>query len=171
MTEHPQPRWFDKATHPLVALAVIAAGFAAIIGGYFGVSGTPLVAKQLPYLISGGLAGIALVFVGGLLLGVRDLARLASRIDGSEEQVNELHAVLLTAAGEFADRPEGALAGAPDDVVVVLNGGKTAHRPTCSVVAGKEGLQTLSLAAVEASGNGLRPCKLCDPPLAGTPQS
>jgi hypothetical protein len=41
--------------------------------GYLGVSGTPHVAKQMPYLISGGLAGLFFLGLGGLLWISADL--------------------------------------------------------------------------------------------------
>src|ERR1700724_2730763 len=55
--------------------AVIAAvvGVIALLLGYLGISGTPHVAEQLPYIISGGLFGIFLLGVGGMLWVSADL--------------------------------------------------------------------------------------------------
>ena len=49
------------------ALAVLV-GFNLIFLGWWGASRTHRQVEQIPYLISGGLIGLALVFVGGLLL-------------------------------------------------------------------------------------------------------
>jgi cytochrome c biogenesis protein CcdA len=49
------------------ALAVVG-GFGVMLLGWYGASHTPRQIEQLPYLISGGLIGLGLVFVGALLL-------------------------------------------------------------------------------------------------------
>ena len=49
------------------ALAVVG-GFGFMLLGWYGASHTPRQIEQLPYLISGGLIGLGLVFVGALLL-------------------------------------------------------------------------------------------------------
>src|SRR5437763_2903579 len=43
------------------------AGIALIILGWAGTSRTVLVAGQIPYLVSGGLLGLGLIFLGGFL--------------------------------------------------------------------------------------------------------
>jgi hypothetical protein len=50
-----------------VGIGVIAAGLMVIVGGYWGASGTALVAEQMPYLLSGGLFGLGLVIAGAAL--------------------------------------------------------------------------------------------------------
>ena len=46
----------------------IVAGFAFMFFGWYGAARTPREIEQVPYLISGGFIGLALVFVGGLML-------------------------------------------------------------------------------------------------------
>ena len=137
---------------PVAGWVLVGTGLVALVAGWFGVSGNALVAKQLPYVVSGGLAGIALVFLGGVVLGLHDLGRMARRVDAVEKQVDDLHRVLLEKAREF-EAPEN------DGMVTVLTGSEVFHRPGCSVVNGKERLRTMS--AVEAATAGLAPCKLC----------
>lgn len=48
--------------------ASVALGFGLIILGWVGAARTARQIEQIPYLISGGLLGLALVFLGGLLL-------------------------------------------------------------------------------------------------------
>lgn len=50
------------------AAFAIAAGFVLMFLGWYGASRTAREIEQVPYLISGGLIGLGLVFVGGLLL-------------------------------------------------------------------------------------------------------
>jgi hypothetical protein len=45
----------------------ITLGLALVVVGWIGASRTVLVAGQIPYLISGGLLGLAFVFLGGFL--------------------------------------------------------------------------------------------------------
>lgn len=49
------------------ALAVVL-GFVFMFFGWYGAARTPREIEQVPYLISGGFIGLAMVFVGGLLL-------------------------------------------------------------------------------------------------------
>lgn len=54
----------------LPASLLICLGFAAIVAGWWGVAHQYLPYAQLPYLVSGGLLGLALVALGGMLLSV-----------------------------------------------------------------------------------------------------
>lgn len=153
-------------------------GFGAlfVVIGYFGISGESVVAKQLPYLISGGIGGILLAVLGAYLLGIEELRRDSGRLDRMERQIEELHRALLDrpdaptvddrADPDRADRaPNRPSAGGPnghqsDRHVVVVESGESFHRHGCALVAGKPATE-LELAA--AAGRGLRPCPLCEP--------
>lgn len=69
---------------------LIAAGFAAIGGGWAGVQSTPVVAVQLSYLVSGGLVGVALVMVGVGLLRQDDLRAVRTIVEELRDQVDDL---------------------------------------------------------------------------------
>ena len=56
-----------------IALLVVGALF--ILGGYWGASSTPLVAEQIPYLISGGVLGLGLMIIGAALFVRYSLSR------------------------------------------------------------------------------------------------
>lgn len=49
-----------------IAVGATALGLLALLLGYIGTSGTPFVAKQLPYFISGGLFGIFCLTVAAI---------------------------------------------------------------------------------------------------------
>jgi hypothetical protein len=51
----------------------IAGGAIVLFAGWWGISGTDKVGRQLPYIISGGLFGVFLLGVGGLLWVSADL--------------------------------------------------------------------------------------------------
>ncbi|GAA0628699.1 hypothetical protein GCM10009547_35420 [Sporichthya brevicatena] len=55
------------------AAALVAAGLVALLLGWVGISGADAVVKQLPYMISGGIGGIALVGVGAALWVASDM--------------------------------------------------------------------------------------------------
>lgn len=57
-----------------IALAI--AGLAVIGLGWWGASGTKYVYQELPYVISGGIFGVALVFLGAALFARYSVARL-----------------------------------------------------------------------------------------------
>ena len=83
------------------------AGLAAMVVGYLGTSRTVLVAGQIPYVVSGGLIGLALVFLGGFLyfgywlaLLVRDGRRQAAELARDQEL---LRAELSELRGALAD--------------------------------------------------------------------
>ncbi|MEX0875464.1 MAG: hypothetical protein WD646_01825 [Actinomycetota bacterium] len=65
-------------------------GFGAMFLGWYGASRTAREIEQIPYLISGGLIGLGLVFVGGLLLATAmwtsQLQRFAERSQGKRDE-------------------------------------------------------------------------------------
>jgi hypothetical protein len=73
-----------------LAVALVVAGIIALIIGWFGVSGTGLVAEQNPYLISAGLGGIALLIIGCTTWLSSDLQDEWRRMDAIEEQLKKL---------------------------------------------------------------------------------
>lgn len=88
---------------PRLVLALVAgiAGGVALLIGYFGVSGTLDPAKQLPYLISGGIGGLfllglaaALLFSADLGATRADIARLQSTVEQLSERVADLQTSL-----------------------------------------------------------------------------
>ena len=73
-----------------LAVALIVAGVAVLIVGWFGVSGTGLVAEQNPYLISAGLGGIALLIVGCTVWLSSDLQDEWRRMDAIEGHLERI---------------------------------------------------------------------------------
>lgn len=161
-------RWAGQATRPIVGWVLIGLGAIAITIGYFGVSREALVAKQLPYLISGGISGMVLVAVGAFFLGTEDLRKQLLRLDRIEEQVDELHAVLLSRrdapsrAGNGTGR-EGGRGSRGGRELVALAGGSTYHRSGCQMVTGKDGAEAVTSRTI--ARRGLTPCGVCEPEL------
>jgi hypothetical protein len=93
--------WLRVQWDRVGAIGAAFAGLAALALGWVGVSGTPHIAEQLPYFISGGL--VALFFLG-LAVALWLSADL-------RDEWRELRAVrlLLAEPGHETDRPEPAL--------------------------------------------------------------
>jgi peptidoglycan/LPS O-acetylase OafA/YrhL len=58
------------------AIVLAIAGLVVIGLGWWGASGTKYVYQELPYVISGGIFGVALVFLGAALFARYSVARL-----------------------------------------------------------------------------------------------
>ena len=65
--------WIRVQWDRVAAGACILLGVLALVLGWVGTSGTPYVSEQLPYIVSGGLAGIFLLGVGSVLWLSADL--------------------------------------------------------------------------------------------------
>jgi hypothetical protein len=159
-------------SRPILGWALAAVGALAIIIGYWGVANEALVAKQIPYLVSGGIGGMVLVAVGAFLLGTDDVRRQLGRVERLEQLVEDLHGALLVQADGEVARPlppasNGAADSAGDDVadedagrVVALARGRSYHRPGCAMVAGKD-VQPVGRAEVDR--RNLSACSMCEP--------
>ena len=129
-------------------------GLLFVLLGWVGASRTPNLFEQIPYLISGGLFGLGLVFLGSFFYFAHWLTELVK-----EHRTHS--AALLAAITELRDeigRTSGS-PGAPAEHVglVATARGSMVHRADCVVVAGKHDLRAV------AATDGLAPCKLCDP--------
>jgi hypothetical protein len=177
--ETPDPalfwRWVGGSTRPLIGWVLAAVGVIVIIVGWYGVSGQAVIAKQLPYLISGGLGGVALVGIGAALIGTERLRQDARRIARLEGMVQELYSVLLV-HGDSPGEPDAAPTRrpAPDTAAfevsagaesnhrpVAIPTGSTYHDPDCAMVRGKSGVATVDRSTV--SRRDLTACRICQP--------
>jgi hypothetical protein len=71
------------------ACVLVVAGCVMLLVGWIGASGTGLAAEQNPYLISGGLGGLAVIAIGCTLWVSADLSDEWRRLDALEERLNE----------------------------------------------------------------------------------
>jgi hypothetical protein len=70
--------------------AVITAGFVAIGAAWTGVQSTPVVAVQLSYMTSGGLAGLGLIVVGAGLLRADDTRAIRQGVEELRDRIDDL---------------------------------------------------------------------------------
>jgi len=162
----PSKPWmaFAAAFWPFIlGCVLVAGGFAAIVIGYFGVSGTIYPGLQLPYMVSGVALGLALVIAGSALLVGHALGRQARLLRR------------LLAEVQYGETPEAAVGparagghGAPetDGTLLVARGGRWYHRPGCLLLESKD-TQAVTPQVIEF--RGLTPCRLCDPVIPVRP--
>jgi hypothetical protein len=82
--------WLRLAWDRAAAVGLIAAGAVALILGWVGVSGEAFPAKQLPYLISGGIAGVFVLGLGTMCWLSADMRDEWTKLDRIEEALNRL---------------------------------------------------------------------------------
>lgn len=172
--DEPDPRvlwrWVSASVRPWLGWFLIGVGALLMLLGWFGVSREALPAKQIPYLVSGGIGGMFLGILGAYFLGTQELRNDSGRLDRLERMVEELHLALLrrpdapdvTAVAQASTNGTNGSPG-PARKVVVVEGGDLFHRPSCAMVRGKEGTE-LTPAAVRK--RGLQPCPACTPATA-----
>src|SRR5207245_11123807 len=118
-------------------------GLVFILLGYWGAAHASRVIQQIPYELSGGLLGLALVFGGGfayfgywLSRVQRDERRLADRVEHQTavlvEALGRIEA-LLGGTGQTGN-------GSRQAALVRTPGGSLVHEPTCSIVPGRAAL-------------------------------
>lgn len=137
-------------------------GIAAIGLGWYGAANTGYEFEQLPYLISGGLLGVALCFLGGFVYFAYWVTRLVresrAQSERAAEILDQIAGSLNGAAPSRTRRSARAIAGGANGAFVATRSGKLFHRADCTVVAGRQRLRR-----VTAQTRGLEPCALCDP--------
>ncbi|MBV9283683.1 MAG: hypothetical protein JO176_03645 [Acidimicrobiia bacterium] len=111
-------------------------GLVVIILGWYGAAHTGHIYEQNSYIISGGLLGLGLIFVGfALYVGYWMTRQIRATETGTQQTLRalwQLQEELRTGGvgGEVAS-PSGA------DVFVATQHGSMLHRPTCPAVAGR----------------------------------
>jgi hypothetical protein len=139
-------------------------GLLLIVLAWLGASHTVLLFEQIPYMISGGLLGLALVFIGGFIyftywqtLLVREGRDQSRRV---EELLVRIESHLASAAdqAEPPSLPSRARSTTASPRLLATPTGTMLHRSTCQVVAGRSELRRVTLGTA-----GFEPCRLCRP--------
>jgi hypothetical protein len=101
---------YDKILYQL-ALFMIPTGFVLIVLGWYGTSRTVFVFEQLPYIVSGGILGAALLITGGLIYVGVWIERVAHQQRHQAEQTAELLALLRGDVQELTTTTAEAVRG------------------------------------------------------------
>jgi hypothetical protein len=144
----PVDKWLQIAGTALPFL-----GLLAIVAAWYGVSHTAREWRQTPYVVSGGLLGLGLIFLGGFTYFAYWLTKL---VEQSHRQTVALERIEAALTGRSPERGVGS------DGLVVSGG--VAHRPDCALLAGRDDVQPLH-ADVDVRG-----CAVCEPDLPPPPK-
>lgn len=92
--------------------AALAAAALVLLAGWYGVQGNAVVAVQMPYLLSGGLGGLALVILGVFLLSSADyradrkeVEALRLSVEVLEDEISGLRELLLEERSANGSKP------------------------------------------------------------------
>lgn len=132
-------------------------GLVVIVLGWYGAANTPYQYDQLSYLVSGGLLGLGLTFVGGFLYFGAWLARIAADGRDASQRLADTLLVLAEASassGGTAATPRADVGAIP----VVAGGGTTMHRRDCALIAHRD-----DLTPVGEQNAHLSTCRVCQP--------
>jgi hypothetical protein len=147
----------------VVALGLVAIGIGwnGMAGGGGQVNGATDLRAQLPWLISGGVLGLALVVFGAAMMIVHnarlDRARLESKLD---ELVGTISRTGLPGGVAYPADTPASTAG------LFAAGGTSYHQPDCRLVQGRDDISLLT--ASEVAARDLRACRVCKPASAET---
>jgi hypothetical protein len=138
-----------------VGLLVIGLGWNGMAGGGGQVNGVPNLNAQLPWLVSGGILGLALVVFGAAMLIVHnarvDRARLEAKLDELVAAVGSRPAATIP----YPSAPPAATAG------TYVAGASAYHAPGCRLVQGRDDVELVT--ASTAADRNLRACRVCKP--------
>lgn len=135
-----------------LALGIVFLGFLAMFLGWNGAANIDFVSGQIPYLISGGAIGLAMVLVGLSMTFVqnsrREHAVLSKRLEDLVETLT-LSNDVGAAGGSVIRAPKGS----------VVAGASSYHSPDCRLAQGRGDAEVISID--EAEDRGLKPCRIC----------
>jgi len=78
-------KWCRLQWDRALSVAAIVAGVILVILGWVGVSDTPYIAKQVPYVVSYGIGGLVLIIIGATLWLSADMNDEWRTLDRLEE--------------------------------------------------------------------------------------
>jgi len=158
------------STRSVVGLVLVASGALLLWIGWYEVSGETLVARQLPFVASASLPGLALLTAGALLLGGEIGAtddRAGAAVDAlyrllTEDEASSASGAAVAVAGPEPPAPELGPGSGEAASWVRLPDGTRYHRPSCLLVAGKPAIRAVG--AAEIGTDHLEACPVCAPP-------
>ena len=169
-----------RNTWPILAGAILLPlGLAFIVLAWSGAAHGRVDQQQIPYLVSGGIGGLALVMIGCFFYWAHWLYRIYDQADlhhqeALQEQREMMRALIdaLAAGGtnrfggsesepqHGATAPVSANGAAGARVFVATQTGTNFHTAACPMVANRGGgLRTVT----EGEAEQMKPCRVCEP--------
>ena len=139
----------------VLGFVFMTAGVIMIGLAWNGAASRNFVEGQFPYLLSGGVMGLALVIIGASLL-------FLATIRAERELMTDRFDEMIRLLGRNLNRLSVSTNGSGGSSGQVIAGETVFHRAECKVLQGKDGLVTVTVEQAEAEG--LEPCRVCQPP-------
>ena len=143
----------------LLGIAYCVAGVFLIFLGWNGAASNDRVQAQIPYVVSGGLGGLALVIIGSALIVSQSLrndrVELRGGLDDLRQSIDRLASTPVVATGTMAPASSGGGGGS------VVAGPTSYHRPACRLVQNHP--DEVIMSHDEAAASGRTPCRICNP--------
>jgi hypothetical protein len=160
-----RPRLDASKLGAKLGVGVCVLGFVLIFFGWNGAASLDRVQSQFPYLISGGIAGLALVVIGAALIIVEtsrdERESLRKEIANLREAIAEMGAGPAPSTnGRAKAKPPVADARTARFVA----GEHSYHRPDCRLLEGRGELERVT--AEDVDERGLSACRVCEPASA-----
>lgn len=149
-------KWRQLGGQTGIGLAVL--GFLLLFLGWNGAASYDRVPAQIPYVISGGLAGLSVMVLAGAMLVVQAQRDDRAAMLNSLAELTEAVERLSLAASSSGAGATVALGGVEDGLVIAGPG--SFHRPGCRLLEGRGALPAVTVEA--AQERGLAPCRACD---------
>lgn len=130
-------------------------GVVMIALAWNGAANRNFVEGQFPYLLSGGVLGLALVIIGATLL-------FLVTIRAERELMTDRFDEMIRLLGRNLNRLSVSSNGSGGAGIQVVASNAVFHRAECKILQGKEGLATVTVD--QAEDEGLTPCRVCEPP-------
>ena len=141
----------------LLGIIYCLVGFALIFLGWNGAASYDRVSAQIPYVVSGGIAGLALVVLGTGLIIVQSHRADRGALEATMLDLRDVLDRLAAGRTEEVLTAAGRAPGSGD----VVAGPSGYHRAGCRLIEGQSGLIPMSVDA--AQQRGLEPCRICTP--------
>ncbi len=139
----------------ILGLTFVTVGFVLIFLAWNGSASKNVIMAQFPYVLSGGVMGLALVCTGSLLL-------LLSTVRAERQIMSDKFDEIVQLLGRSLAASQFSTNGGTDTAVKVIAASAHYHRQECKILDGKTGLTQVSLQ--QAVSEGLQACRVCEPP-------
>lgn len=130
-------------------------GFVVMFLGWNGAASHNVIMAQFPYLISGGVIGLAIVIVGAAMIIVQNQRQDRAKIEAALDR--------LAAATE--KRGTAAVGNGAGFTGFVVAGESSYHRVDCHLPEARDEAELVRIDDVIT--RGLSPCRVCSPPRTG----
>ena len=143
-----------------VPIALLMVGFGLIGLAWNGAASWDCAECQIPYMISGGLTGLGLIFFGAVALIARAIKTGQTQQAKALEQLNDSVA-RLGASLSWVATSNGDGGGTHERAELVVAGASSFHLADCRLVDGRD--TAVQIPRTEAVDAGLEACRICEP--------